>query len=142
MGKSAICLTRMPYDDSAWCIVIRASSGEFAGSLEFYTNPEVLREFADRLAKFPSGPGDEARFALGSRDGNWAYYLLLRAFLMDRAGHAALEFAVDNRGAPPDHADASFFIPCDVEAIKGLGRQLRSWLDRSDESLTWAVANV
>jgi len=142
MDEPAISLVRLPYDDSEWRIVIRAGNGEFAGALEFYTDAEELGEFGCRLAAFPSGPGDEARFALGSPDGNWAYYLLLRAFLVDRAGHAALEFAADNRQASPGHAQASFFIPCEIAAINRLGRQLRAWLNRSDESLSWVVANL
>ena len=142
MEKPTISLTRLPYDDSAWRIVVQACNGAFAGELEFYTDAEDLGEFAGQLASFPSGPDVEARFVLGSRDGNWAYYLLLRAFLMDRAGHAALEFAADNRAAPPSHAQASFFIPCEVEAIKRLGRQIITWLDASDESLSWATATA
>jgi len=142
MDESTISLTRLPYDDSAWWIYIRASNGEFAGALEFYTDAERLGEFAGQLAVFPNGAGDEARFELGSRDGTWAYYLLLRAFLMDRAGHPALEFAANKLASPPHHAQASFFIPCEVEAIKRLGRQIRTWLDSTDESLSWATANA
>ena len=89
MDEPIITLMRLPYDDSAWRVVIRASDGEFAGILEFCTDPWELSEFGRRLAAFPIGPGDQARFELGSRDGNWAYYLLLRAFLVDRAGHGA-----------------------------------------------------
>jgi hypothetical protein len=142
MDEPAISLVRWPYDDSAWRVFLQACNGGFAGALEFYTDAEGLAEFARRLAAFPSGPDDEVRFSLGSRDGNWAYYLLLRAFLVDRAGHAALEFAADNCRVTPDHAQASFFIPCEVAAINRLGRQLRGWLSRSDEPLLWVVATT
>jgi hypothetical protein len=138
-NESTISLTRLPFDDSAWRIVIRAGNGELTGALEFYTDAEALGKFGDQLADFPSGPGDEARFELGSRDGNRTSYLLLRAFLMDRAGHAALEFVADNRAAPPHHGEASFLMPCEVEAINRLGRQIRAWLDRSDVPLSWAT---
>ena len=139
MDEPVITSMRRPYDDSAWRVVIRASDGEFAGGLEFYTAPQELSEFGRRLAAFPIGPGDEARLELGARDGDWAYYLLLRAFLVDLAGHAALEFAADNREASPNRAEASFFNSCEVAAINRLGRQLQSWLDRSDKPLSWAI---
>src|SRR5262249_25973290 len=99
MEEPAISLVRWPYDDSAWRGLLRSSNAVFAGALEFYTDTEELAEFGRRLAAFPSGPDDEVRFSLGSREGDWAYYLLLRAFLVDRAGQAALEFAADNRRA-------------------------------------------
>jgi hypothetical protein len=142
MAGPAISLNRLLYDDSAWRVFIWASNGEFTGALEFYTHDEPLGEFACRLLEFPDGRGNEAKFVIGSREGNWAYYVLMRAFLIDRAGHAALEFAVDDRRAHPHPAEARLFIPCEVEAVKRLGRQLRSWIERSDESLTWTVANV
>ena len=142
MDEPAISLVRWPYDDSAWRVFLRASNGEFAGALEFYTDAEELSEFGRRLADFPHGPSDEVRFSLGSRDGNWAYYILLRAFLVDRAGHAALEFTADNRQAASDHAQSSFFISCEVAAINRLGQQLRGWLSRPDEPLSWAVATA
>jgi hypothetical protein len=108
MDHPGITLERLPYDYSAWRVVVHASDGPFAAALEFYTDVEELEEFARRLTAFPRDPGDEARFELGSRDGHWAYYLLLRAFLYDRAGHAVLEFAADNRESSLRHAQASF----------------------------------
>jgi hypothetical protein len=79
MDEPSIIMTRPPYDDSAWRVVIRASNGEFGGVLEFYTDAEELSEFGRRLAEFPIGPDDEAQFEHGSRDGNLESYLLLRA---------------------------------------------------------------
>ncbi len=141
MDELAISITRLPYDDSAWRVVIRACNGHFAGDQEFYIYAMELGEFGRRLAVFPSGPDDEACLVQGSRDGNWAYYLLLRAFLIDRAGHAALEFAFDNRQPTPDHAQASFFIPCEVAAINRLGQGLGAWLGNSRMSLSWTRTN-
>jgi hypothetical protein len=137
MDKPAISIIRLPYDESAWRVVIRASNGQFAGDQEFYTDAPELGKFGRRLAAVPSGPDDEACLVQGSRDGNWTYYLLLQAFLIDRAGHAALEFAFDNRQPSPDHAQAGFFIRCEVAAINRLGHGLGAWLKGSDASLSW-----
>jgi hypothetical protein len=141
MDKSAISFLRMPYDDGVLRLVITATNGRFAGELEVYTNPEKLGEFSRRLNAFPSAPDDEARLELGSRDGNWAYYLLLRAFLVDRAGHAMLEFASDNREPSPYHAEANFFMPCEVAGIRRLGHRLGAWLDDPGELLSWTTAD-
>ncbi len=140
MNEPGITLVRLPEEDSICRAIIRACNGRFAGTLEFYTDAEQLREFGIRLCAFPSGPGDEARYVIGSRDENWALYMLLRAFLLDRAGHVALEFAVDNLEPSPWHAQANFFIPCEVAALNRLGHQLQAWLLRSDETLCWEVA--
>jgi hypothetical protein len=137
MDEPAVSFVRLPYDKSAWRVVIQASNGQFTGDQEFYVDTTELGEFARRLAAFPSGPDDEARLVQGSRDGNWAYYLIVRAFLIDRAEHAALEFAFDNRQPSPDHAQVSVFIRCEVAAISRLGQWLGAWLRGSDEPLTW-----
>lgn len=137
MDKPAVSFIRLPYDDPAWRVVIRASNGQFAGEQEFYADTTELDEFARRLAAFPIGPDDDARLVQGSGDGNWGYYLLVRAFLIDRAGHAALEFAFDNGQPSPDHARVNFFMRGEVEAINRLGWWLGAWLRDSDEPLTW-----
>jgi hypothetical protein len=136
MKTPALSLVRWPYDDSAWRVDIQATNGAFAGALEFDTDPEALADFGRRLSAFPVGPEDEVRFSLGSTEGNWAYFLSLRAFLCDRAGHAALEFAADNN----DDARVHFVIPCEPAALRRLGQQLLLWLRHSDEPLHWLVA--
>jgi hypothetical protein len=140
--NEGISFTRLPYDDSAWHVEVRASSGTYSAAQEFYVYPADLAAFSQRLIAFPRDIRDEVRYELGSRTENWAYYLLLRAFVYDSVGHAALEFAADNRCSIPGHAQASFFIPCEAAALNRLGEQLHAWTRHSDEPLNWKPRNT
>ena len=137
MNTSFISLERFPYDDSAWHIEIGASNGSFSGAQDFYTYPEDLETLGSDLCKFPASIQDEVRFELGDQAGKWAYFVLIRAFLFDSVGHAAIEFAVSNNSTPPNHAQTSFFIHSEVAAINYLGQQLRSWVISHDAPLVW-----
>ncbi|NJL02497.1 MAG: hypothetical protein HC910_18795 [Spirulinaceae cyanobacterium SM2_1_0] len=74
---------------------------------------------------------------MGDRAGKWAYYVLIRAFLYNSVGHAAIEFAVDNHAKSPNHAQADFFIRTEVAAINNLGQQLQSWVATPEAPLIW-----
>jgi hypothetical protein len=137
MASTFLSLERLSYDDSAWYVEISASNGYFSGVQDFYTYPEDLNTLSHGFCKFPRNIQDEVRLELGDRAGNWAYFLLVRAFLFDSVGHAALEFAADNMAPPPAHAQANFFIRTEVAAINYLGQQLRSWVISNDEPLIW-----
>jgi hypothetical protein len=137
MANPGISLSRLPYDDSAWRILLRSSNGDFGGVLEFYIDPSGLRDFARHLTEFPFGQMNEVRLEIGSRNGNWAHYLLLRAFEFDRAGHSALQVVVDNRGEGERHDQASFFTPSEAAAMNQLGREILAWLENSDQPLHW-----
>jgi hypothetical protein len=126
--NEGITLTRLPYDDSAWHVEVCASGGTYSAAQEFYV--------------YPTDIGDEVRYEIGGRTENWAHYLLLRAFIYDSVGHAALEFAADNRCGVPGHAQARFFICCEVAALNRLGKQLQTWTLDSDEPLNWNPRNA
>jgi hypothetical protein len=69
MDKSALSFFRMAYEDRVLRLVVTATNGQFAGELEVFIDAEKLGEFSRLLNAFPSGPDDEARLELGSRDG-------------------------------------------------------------------------
>lgn len=140
--NEGITLTRLPYDDSAWHVEVCASGGTYSAAQEFYVYPTDLAEFGQRLTAFPQRIGDEVRYEIGGRTENWAHYLLLRAFIYDSVGHAALEFAADNRCGVPGHAQARFFFCCEVAALNRLGKQLQAWTLDSDEPLNWNPRNA
>ena len=132
-----IILSREPYDDSAWRIRLDASNGEFAGSLLFYIDDTSLLDFARQLSGFPTSVNDEVYFRLGSREGNWAYYLSLRAYVFDRSGHTALEIEIDNREPGHYHSRAAFAMSCEAAALDELGRRITAWVEQSADPLVW-----
>jgi len=137
MEEPGIILTREPYDDSAWRIRLEASNGEFAAALVFYIDGASLLEFARRLSAFPKSIQDEVCFRLGSREGSWAYYLSLRAYVCNRAGHTALDVEIDNREPGYCHARAAFAMAAETASLNELGRKLAGWVERPGDPLVW-----
>lgn len=137
MADAFISFQRLPYDDSAWCVRVSASNGSFSGMQDFYTCPEELDALGQHLCKFPQTVEDEARFELGSLTGNSAYFVLIRAFLFDAIGHAAMQFSVSNNAASPYTAQTNFYIRTEVAAINTCGQSLRSWIIDSNRILLW-----
>ena len=142
MANAFISLKRLPYNDLAWHVEISASNGYFSGVQDFYTYPENLDVLGADFYKFPQSIQDEVRFELGDRTGKWAHFVLVRAFIFDSVGHAAIEFAVDNNATSPNHAQTSFFIRTEVAAINNLGQQLRAWVVAHDAPLIWSSPTV
>ncbi len=139
MEKAGLSLAQLPYDGSAYRVLLRASNGDYAGVLEFYTDVAILKEFGQGLVRFPQSISDEVRFKLGAKEGNWAYYLLLRAFVLDRSGHPALEIVIDNRNGGIRHAETRFFINCEAASLNLFGRRLSAWVERSGEPMVWVA---
>lgn len=140
MSAKFIAFKRFPYDGLEWHIEISASNGYFSGVQDFYTYPEDLNIFGSNLYKFPQNIKDEVRFELGEQTDKYAYFVLIRAFLYNSVGHAAIEFAVDNNAKSPNHAQTSFFIHTEVNAINNLGQQLQSWVIFYDAPLIWSLS--
>lgn len=99
--------------------------------------PEELTDFGRLLTAFPSRAQDEIRFELGSLTEKWACYVLLRAYLFDAVGHAALEIHIDNRDSSPRCARANFSICCEVAALNRLGSDLQRWVLGPANPLFW-----
>jgi hypothetical protein len=137
-----ISLKRLSYDDSAWRVEISASNGCFSGQQEFYIYSENLDTLSSRFCQFPQNVEEEARFELGERTVKWAYYVLIRAFLYNLVGHSAIEVTFDNNAESPNHAQAHFFIHCEVSAINKLGKQLQAWVISPDIPLIWSPDTV
>lgn len=137
MSENGLTFRRLLHDDAAWRVELYARSGAFAGSQELYTSPAALYDLGARFSGFPRDRSDEVLLELGGRTGNWACYVLLRAHLLDDRGHAAVQFACDNRRASPHHAEAALFVVCDVPDVQRLGALLRDWSLSPDEPLVW-----
>ena len=124
-------------DEAYWHVQVSASNGCFAGTQDFYVEPETLRKLGADFCEFPTSIKNEVCFQLGDRIGNWAHFVLVRAFLFDSVGHSAIEFSVDNNSTPPHSAQATFFIYAEVASINRLGQQLQEWGIAPVEPLIW-----
>lgn len=137
LDSAFVSLERLPYDGSEWHIKMSASNGYFSGVQNFYTYSEDLEILGTKFCRFGQNLQDEVLLRLGERSDKYAFFLLVRAFLSDSVGHAAIEFAVDNNQNSPNHAQARFFIHTEVAAINNLGQQIRAWVVSSNSLLLW-----
>jgi hypothetical protein len=142
MESPGITITRLPHEDEEWRtlewrILVRTSNSEFCAALDVYVHSDKLAELGRQLSAFPTSVDAEVRLEIGDRQDPWAYHLLLRTFLYDRAGHAAVEVRMDNRRKDYRHAAAHFSIPCEVASLNRLGQSLFAWIRQPDEPLAW-----
>lgn len=135
-SSSFISFQRLPYEPE-WHVEITASNGYFSGVQDFYTHPEDLKILGTKFRDFPQNLHDEVILRLGEKSDKYAYFLLVRAFLYNSVGHAAIEFAADNNLKPPHQAQTNFFILTEVAAINQLGQQLLNWIVANDSKLLW-----
>jgi hypothetical protein len=115
-------------DDGMLSLSVTASNGRNSNTLETYIYPEQLLEFADRLERFPTSRDDAPLLESGGPDPKWHDFLRIRASLRDAAGHSALEFHMETRGAPPAAATSHFYLSCNPGDVNTLGVQVREWL--------------
>ena len=127
MERPWIEFTRWPFDDDAGHFSVQASNGLYVAGQEFYGSPADIERFGRALAAFPRHPTDEARFEAGESDLRGAHWLVLRAYLHDAAGHAALLFQCRNGAEDPWRREARFTILCEVASLNRLGAALIAW---------------
>lgn len=137
MTTEYISFEQFSCDETDWHVQISASNDGFCGTQDFYIEPETLGKLGADFCEFPTSIKDEVCFQLGDRAGNWAYFVLVRAFLVDSVGHSAIEFSVGNHSTPPYNAQATFSIYAEVASINRLGQQLQKWVIAPDEPLIW-----
>lgn len=137
MTRPFLSLTRLPYDDSAWRVELCASNGQFMGTQEFYTHEEELINFGEQLERFPKDINDEVVFKQGEPSKDWFYFLLVRAFIFDSLGHAAVEIATSNNADSPCSTQVRFSILTEVAAINAFGQSIKEWITDTQASLKW-----
>jgi hypothetical protein len=133
--ESWIQFARWQYDDPAWHCQVSLSNGIYTVSQEAYVLPDAFRLFGTELARFPITLDHQVVFEAGGQGREWAHWLLLKAYLYDRAGHAALLFQARNGHEDPWSSEARFAVRCEVAALNRLGAALQSWRPREGESL-------
>ena len=140
MINDGLSLERYSFEADEWHVAFRARSGDTAGVVEVYLHPEDLLEWADQLLAFGASVKDEARLEFGSPDPKWAYHLVVRAFILNNSGHAAVEFVSGNHFDPPAGARTQLYVPCEVAAVNRLGRHVRTWVKETANLMVWTPA--
>ena len=139
----SITIARFLYDEPyVLHFGIEASNGRFVGYLEFFAHAELLIEFADILEVFPRHSRDAHLWELGSErsEDKYAYFLRLRLFTTDSAGHSTIQIRFNNNRDLPDRELSEFCIPVEPAALKRLGRLLREFAKLENEVLFWDLA--
>ena len=134
-SDSWIEFVRWPYAAEDWHVELRAADGGYRVEQEFYTDPSTLLDLADRLRAFPTHHQDEVLLEMGHKSPDWAHWVILRVFVVDTAGHAAVTIDVGNNGDWRRERAARFSIGCDVASLNRLGDELRDWIQKPDSTL-------
>lgn len=121
--------------DGLFAVEFTISNGKFAAVQEAYFYPEKILEFGRRLQEFPVDISDTVSLECGSSDPKWSCHLYVCAFVLNKAGHTAVEILTDNRRERPDSARSHFFIRCDPLTLNRLGRHLCRWVDAREDAL-------
>jgi hypothetical protein len=127
MTKPWVQFESWEYEEEIRHFEISASNGSYAASQDFYESLTSIEEFGRALKAFPRSAKDEVRLEIGSRGQKSAYWLLLRAYLYDATGHAALLFEACNNTIDPWREEARFTIRCEVASLNRLGAALVDW---------------
>lgn len=140
MRSPFIIIRRHPYEEPYHLrLVITASNGVFAGTLEYYCKADDLAEIGRNLTVFPRTIEDTYSYELGSpRPDKFAFHFVLRADTLDSAGHCALHISMKNNREQPNDCSCSFSIRTEPGAINLLGRLLTTFGELKHRTLRWS----
>ncbi len=141
-------LTRHLYEEPHQLnLVIIASNGLAAGSLEFYSNSDRLHEFGIRLAEFPVHSRDSIFCQRGYEEQirPWGWYFMCRAVALNEMRDCAIRMRFNNNGRnPPDgrtpESDAlltDFWIRSTTDRIRKLGNLIAEFSGLKHRRLYW-----
>lgn len=141
---AAITIIRYPYEEPYHIhLVIIATNGPLQGRLEFYTDPSEILALADIFAVFPRHAEDVYLWELGSerREDRFAFYLRIRLFTVDSAGHCAIQLRFNNNKDLPQCEISEFCITSEPSDLNRLGLLLREFAKLDQEVLHWTGNN-
>lgn len=136
----SITIIRYPYEEPYHVhLVIVGSNGRTRGQLEFYANAKDLTQLADVLDVFPRHKTDMHLWELGSErpEDRFAFYLRLRLFVTDAAGHCAIQLRLNNNQDLPQKELSEFCIVAEPSGLNRLGMLLREFGNLEQEVLHW-----
>lgn len=134
-------LTRYPYEEPYHVqLLLEVSNGRQHASIEYYTNASDLPDLGAALIQFPFTEAKQHIYEIGSEDPlqRFAYYILLRFFLISPLGEAGIEIRFNNNeSSSSDREIAEFTIPADIAGINRLGRLLIQFGQLNHRRLEW-----
>jgi hypothetical protein len=96
-------------------------------AVSFFGYTDAFHNFGQQLLNFPTDTQATVTFEQGDDTASRMEYLLLQAYYIDHAGHAALRIVMDNKATPPAEKRVAFSLVADVSSLMELGRKLLSW---------------
>jgi hypothetical protein len=137
----SIKVIREPDEDQLFRYRIILSNGLASASLDFWGYSNSFKDFAKELIDFPKTNQDTVTYQLGNdrsdEQPNSAYYLLLKAFCTDAAGHTAIKVVVDNHQEGSDYQRSQFYIKSEPNSLNQLGKKLEAWDPTNVKELNW-----
>lgn len=144
MDAPFVIIRRTPYEEPyVLSLEIRASNGTFSGATDFYVDASEVRAMGVALTRFPSRAGDEFVYEYGSGDpaDRFYRYFRMRAYTLDRAGHCALQLAMNLNESEPGEGACRFSIhPLEAAALNRLGALLVRFAELRHLELQWCPA--
>lgn len=136
----SIRITRLPYEEPYHVnLVLDVSNGQRSWELEIYDNAESLVSLAENLKVFPRHRDDVFLWELGSEypEDRWAYYFRFRVFVIDGAGHSAIQIRFNNNKNLPEREVVEFCIKAEPAQINRLGQLCEEFAKLKHELLVW-----
>lgn len=151
--KPFIQITRHLYEEPYTLnLVIIASNGTAMGSLEFYLNPDNLREIGENLSEFPKFERSNYLFERGRErpEDNHAWYFRFRAYAKNNLEECGIHLRLNNnakhnlyKGRPGEFTSfetpqlTDFTIDIDAQGIRKLGELIREFSKLNHQRLYW-----
>jgi hypothetical protein len=128
----------LPYDeDDVLRFSVFASNGGFSGLAELYQSVASVEQFGTALMTFPQNIQHTVSFEYGDGSAEWPYHVVLRAQVMDSAGHSAIFVRIQSFCSAIEAALSEFLLLAEPVAINELGRHIAYWSSNPDEPLVW-----
>lgn len=143
MKNIGIHIRRHPYEEPYLVnLVFTANNGAFKGQLEYYCDPNDLKDIGMALRDFPKKIPDEYSYEIGSTksEDNFAHYFALHASTTDRSGHCALQVVIDNNKNRPNEGACSFSIIVEPNALVRLGELLIAFSKLKHREMCWTLS--
>jgi hypothetical protein len=132
MTNGSVTFERWPYEEAIWHVQVSASDKGASTCQDFYAHIADLEVFAAGLRAFPRQQGDVVELKYGAHDPKVAYFVHLKASLLDPAGHAGLLISTDSNSPDPHRRVAHFTIRSEVASLNSLGEKLTEWIQGSE----------
>jgi hypothetical protein len=135
MSNSCLKITRIWSDESLIELSVNANGIDIKAAIEVYTSSDEVKYISKEMINFPSNNNHVIKWEFGSKDERSYSYLLLKVYLIDRQGHAVIEYEMDNMAKLPNTRKAHFCIPTEIASINELGRRMGALLDDDGVSI-------